>query len=125
MPRKSITTSALACLALIAALAGMAVSGSRFASGRSVVSPLAYLRSSTNGAGTSAAARYRILTVSGSFTVPSGITRMKPFSSDWSIMPPLVPLPEKGVVFEPRTQSIELVSRMPGKQNTSGAGVPR
>jgi len=76
MPRKSITTSALACLALIAALAGMAVSGSRFASGRSVVSPLAYLRSSTNGAGTSAAARYRILTVSGSFTVPSGITRM-------------------------------------------------
>ncbi len=76
MSRKSIITSALTCLALIVAIAGMALSGGRFADGRSVVSPVAYLRTITNGAGTSTAASYHIFTVSGSFAVPSGVARM-------------------------------------------------
>jgi len=76
MPRKSIITGALACLALTAALAGMTLSGIRLAGGHPVISPLAYLRSIAKGAGASSAAGYRIFTVSGSFTVPSGVTRM-------------------------------------------------
>ena len=76
MPRKSVITSAIACLSLIVAVAGMALSGGRFVVGRAVISPMAYLRDITNGAGASTAARYRIFTVSGSFTVPLGVTRM-------------------------------------------------
>jgi len=53
MPRKSVITSAIACLSLIVAVAGMALSGGRFVVGRAVISPMAYLRDITNGAGAS------------------------------------------------------------------------
>src|SRR5262245_58605082 len=76
MPRKSVITSAIACLALVMAVAGMALSGGWFAVGRAVISPMADLRNITKGGGASTGAHYRIFTVSGSCTVPLGVTRM-------------------------------------------------
>src|SRR5215831_14158453 len=80
MSRKPAATSALACLAMIVAVAALAVrGGSQVAGGQPVAYPKAFAGGAITGAVPSvarAAVTYQIFTVSGSFTVPSGVTRI-------------------------------------------------